>query len=149
MKIKVNKQDIIYDIKSKSHLEVANIAEPEARYRAEVGTEKMDEIMIDIQLADARVRETVSEYLVDPSPADTYDTEHLIYNFSLAPRRAKNALPALEREIKSYIVEATLALYYIAVDQVTLAEKHQALANSVSTLIQSIIYTKAAPTIRK
>lgn len=149
MKIRINIPDIIYDIKSKSHLEVANIAEPEARYKAEVGTEKMDEVMIDIHLADARVRETISEYLVDPSPADTYDTEHLIYNLALAPRRAKNALPALEREIKSYIVEATLALYYIAVDQVTLAEKHQALANSVSTLIQSIIYTKAAPTIRK
>lgn len=149
MKVKVNIEDIKFDIRNKSHLEVANITEAELRYKAEVGSEKMDEVMTNIYLADGRVREMTSEYLVDPTPVDTYDTEHLIYNFSLAPRRLKNSLPALQREIHAYIVESALALFYIAVDQVTLAEKHQALANSIQTLIQSIIYTKAAPTIRR
>lgn len=149
MVIELYTEELRNRLKATSHYEVAEIADPEARYRAEAGSEKDDEINVCLVAAIARLQGRLRQYL-----KHRYDTssDNLIglpdvYSFDLvlSERRAVNKAEALAEAMNTFVVEYALSRFYSTVSQGELSNKHSLLAVDSANLLDDLLHSKLPP----
>lgn len=151
MKIYLNVDELLFDIRNKSHQETAGILDVEERYRVEAGEHKVEELRRCLSEVSSILSRTVSRYLVDcyhqHADNDSCLPETLVYDFDLSERRMINKAQPLSDAMHSFIVHYVLAKYYATVNQTELSNKHSALTQDSASLIEEILYTKRPPIV--
>lgn len=149
MKIELSKSELLFDIHNKSHLDVSDITDAEARYRVEAGTEKTAEVERSLVTSLSMLHQIAGRYLVTDM---TYTAGNdiglpstIVLDFSFSERRLDGKAQALADAIHAYLVDNTLALFYNSVSDATLATKRAQLALTDSQLVQTLVYTKKPP----
>lgn len=151
MVITLYTEKVIKDLRTISHREAASVTDPDARYRIEAGSEKMEEIKRCVSEAHARLLARCRRWL--ESNYETYgDNELLIptaYNLELAlsERRAVNNAEVLANLMHTFLVEYALTKFYSIVHQVELSNKHSLLAIEAGNNIDESLYTKRPPLV--
>lgn len=151
MVITLYEQELYNDVRKKSHYEVAEIQDVEARYRAEAGTEKQEEIMRCINEGIAQARHRCLRYL-DETIVDradntmNIDEEHTFF-FPISERRAIGKAEPLSAALHSFVVHYALSKFYSTVSQIELSNKHSLQAVEVGNDIDNLLYTKQPPRV--
>lgn len=149
MTIILSVEELLRAIKQVSHREVAEIADVEARYRAEAGTEKEQDIFRAMVEASSALRHRVRRYLraYYQQEADNQLAlpESFVYEFSMSERRSDNKTQPLTDHMNSFIVHLTLAKFYANVSQTELSNKHSQFALAEQAIIEDMIYYKQPP----
>ena len=153
MDVTLYTKTLIDDIRNKSHYEVSAIADPEARYRAEAGTEKIAEIKRCLQEAVGRLTHRVARYLNETYTFDMTDALDVpeaedggyTFSFDMAERRTDGKREPLRNAMHSFVVHYALSYFYSTVSQSELSNKHGVAALEQAQLLDEIIYTKQAP----
>lgn len=149
MRIELSKNELLFDIQNKSHSEVSVIADAEARYKVEAGTEKIAEIERDLITAMSTLYTQIGRYLrTNHAPyadngAGLPDT--LIYDFIFSERRLDGKMQPLTDAIHAYLVDCTLGIFYSSVGHVEFQKKHAEQAATDARLVETLIYTKKPP----
>jgi len=151
MVITLYAEEIVNNLRSVSHREVAAIEDPDARYRAEAGSEKLEEIYRCIQEAFARLSARCSRWLQATYQHQRDNTMEIptqfIFEFVLSERRAINNTEGLLNEMHNFMVEYALSKFYSNVNQGELSNKHSLLALDAGNNIDQILYTKKPPRV--
>lgn len=176
MIIEISTAELFFDIKNKSHHEVASIQDVNLRYVAEAGTENYHEIYRCITDAEARIRLMCGKFLIsaeevegnippaDASPVSEEDTPStdegnshdnnlqdnvpiaFRYTFVDSPRRQDNRGRVIANGMHSAIVSMALSKFYISVNQMELSKVHDELAHRSVALLEKMLYEKVQPT---
>ena len=150
MVITLKYANILNDMKAKSQLEVANIADPDARYRAQVGTEKTVEIQRCISRAVNLLAHQCRRFLVNTYTESATDDisvpEQYVFEFSMSERRMVGATEPLQEEMHAFSVHYALAQFYSSVSQQELSNIHSKLTQEAQVNIMAILYHKNPPT---
>ena len=151
MVITLYRQELLGDLRKKSHEEVSNIVDVEARYRAEAGTEKMDDILRCVEEGVGRRRRRCWRYL---RPEYTESTDDVVVSpdeyrieLVLSERRALGKAEPLAKVMHSFVVDYALSKFYSDVAQQELSNKHSLLAEDDGREIDELLYTKVPPRI--
>lgn len=140
---------LLKDIKQKSHYEVSNITDAEARYRAQAGTEKEDEIYRSMVEVASSLKHRLRRYLDESYQEEADDQvaipDSFIYCLSVSDRRADNLLQPLTDAAHNYVVHYTLSKFYSSVSQGELSNKHSKETADAAKTIDELIYTKQPP----
>ena len=151
MTITIEFDALLKDFKEKSHLEVAVIADHDARYRAEAGTEKIAEIKRDLgegaRLLEGRCARFLSGDMPESANNAVPSDSSYIYVFDFTERRGYANAEALSALIESFIVHYALSKFYASVSQAELSNKHSTIALEASNNIDILLYTKHPPRI--
>ena len=151
MVITIYTEEVMTRLRTISHREVAEIPDAEARYRAEAGSEKLEEIYHCIAEARARLEARCARWL-----KATYHTEkdNLLsipasyeFEFDISERRAVNKTTPLTDAMNVFIVEYALSKFYSNVSQSELSNKHGLLAVDAGNQIDELLYTKLPPRV--
>lgn len=150
MLITLSVAEIMRDIKKKSHREVEEkIPDVEARYRAEAGTEKEDEITRCMVEAASALSHRMHRYLrtwyQDEVDNQLAIPEAFVYDLSFSERRAEGKAQPLTDYMHNFIVHLTLSRFYSTVSQQELSNIHSQLALDTAGLLDDMIYTKKPP----
>lgn len=149
MVITLYSQEILNDLRSKSHYEVANITDVEARYRVEAGGEKMDEIVRCINEGVARLRHRCWRFLKDDWKETSDNVVTLPDAFTielvLTERRAVGKAEPLTEAMHTLVVEYALSKFYSDMAQQDLSNKHGLLAVDAGNRIEELLYSKLPP----
>lgn len=149
--INITRANLIADMRVKSHAEVAVIPDPQERFRAELGTEKLQEANQGITDAATEIHSVLRPFLSESSSAatatDAYDTTATItYTLSVTSRKAEGLAEPLTKAIHAYIVDSALEKFYTSVSRPELSERHRAQLPSDLTVIDNLLYKRKAPT---
>ena len=151
MVITLYTEEILNSLRSVSHREVAAIEDPDMRYRAEAGSEKMEDIYHCIWDAFARLSSRCSRWL---KATYQHKRENLMdiptqftFEFVLSERRSINNTEPLTNEMHNFMVEYALSKFYSIVNQGDLSNKHSLLALDAGNAIDQILYTKQPPRV--
>lgn len=143
--------NIISQMRAISHREVSAIDDAEARYRAEAGTEKMDDIRHCVDDAYKRLLGRCSRFLKDSYTTATSDNigipESYVIELSLSERRAINKADPLEEAMHNFVVEYALSKFYSNVSQGDLSNKHSLAALDAGNNLETLLYTKQPPRV--
>lgn len=151
MVITIYTEEVMNHLRAVSHREVAEIADVEARYRAEAGSEKLEEIYRCIEEAYSRLSSRLSRWL-----KATYYTrkDNLLdvpasyeFEFDISERRAINKTDALANAMDVFMVEYALSKFYSNVSQGDLSNKHSLLAIDAGNQLDELLYTKQPPRV--
>ena len=148
MEIRLNIEGIIKDIRTKSHLEVASVADPAARYRIEAGTEKLSEIKRDIAGAVSTLVEKGYRFMDAPgidAEDDSVTEKDVVLILSVGPRRMEGKEKAVTQKIHEAVVNLALQKFYVSVSQVDLSRAHQAQATANIDEIEQMLRRKRPP----
>ena len=148
MEIRLNIEGIIKDIRTKSHLEVASVADPAARYRIEAGTEKLSEIKRDIAGAVSSLVEKCYRFMDAPgidAEDDSVTEKDVVLILSVGPRRMEGKEKAVTQKIHEAVVNLALQKFYVSVSQVDLSRAHQAQATANIDEIEQMLRRKRPP----
>lgn len=150
MLIVLNVSELMRDIKKKSHREVEErIADVEARYRAEAGTEKEDEITRCMVEAASNLSHHLHRYLRTWYQDEVDDQlalpDAFVYDLSLSERRAEGKAQPLADYMHSFVVDLTLSRFYSSVSQQDLSNIHSQKALETARLLEDMLYTKKPP----
>jgi hypothetical protein len=149
MVIELYTQELLNDIRTKSHQEVAGIEDVEARYRAEAGSEKIEDITRCLGEGLGAVRHRcirfLKEEITEHSDNLSYLPEKVTFDLALSERRAIGKNEPLTRAMHSLVVEYALSKFYSDVSQMELSNKHSALAINAGNEIDDLLYTKLPP----
>ena len=149
MVIELYTQEILDDIRMKSHQEVAAIEDVEARYRAEAGTEKMEDITRCLGEGVGALRHRCIRFLKEEITeiSDNLSSlpEKVTLDLSLSERRAIGKSEPLTKAAHSLVVEYALSKFYSDVSQMELSNKHSALALIAGNEIDDLLYSKLPP----
>lgn len=150
MKIEVIFEELLSDIKNKSHYEVASIQDVNLRYIAEAGTENEPEITRCIIEAEAMVRQMCVKFLnpdttTDDNSLPESNPDKFVYDFRTNSRMQDNRGKVMANGIHSAIVSMALSKFYISVNQMELSKAHDALAQNALTLLERMLYEKRQP----
>ena len=148
MEIRLNIEGIIKDIRTKSHLEVASVADPAARYRIEAGTEKLSEIKRGIAGAVSTLVEKCYRFMDAPgidAEDDSVTEKDVVLILSVGPRRMEGKEKAVTQKIHESIVNLALQKFYVSVSQVDLSRAHQAQATANIDEIEQMLRRKRPP----
>lgn len=152
MIITIETNELVFDISNKSHLEVANITDAEARYRAEAGTDKREEVERALTSSRAALDQLLNKYLVPDLDSEGCNDpgfpQYFTYTLRLSERRGAGKAQALADTMQSYLVNLTLAKFYHTVAQEQLASTHEGLASADAKLLTTLINTKQPPYIK-
>lgn len=142
---------ILKDVKTKSHYEVSEIPDAEARYRAEAGTEKEGEIHRCIQEGASRLMHRCLRYLrnyyTDKRDNEDNPQSVYVYDFVLSERRSLGKAEPLSEAMHTFIVEYALSKFYASVSQGELSNKHSLLAVDAGNRIDELLYFKLPPRV--
>lgn len=146
--ITINKNSILDDMQLKSHLEVASIADPQARYFAELGSEKEEEAHQCINDAVGEVMALLTRRLSSATGAedDSFDPGDVVFAISSTGRYNTGLQRALTLAIHAYIVDSALAKFYGSVSHPELATPHINRLPVQKSYIDALIYSKNEPT---
>jgi len=155
MNVIIKLKELFFDIKNKSHHEVASIQDTDLRYIAEAGTENEHEIYRCIIDAEARVCLMCGRFLksatkifgegADNTLPDTVP-EAYKYEFVDQARRQDNRGQAVTDSMHAAIVSMALSKFYVSVNQNELSKQHDALAEKNVLLLEKMLYEKLPPT---
>lgn len=152
MTITLDTKELIFDIINKSHFEVASITDAEARYKAEAGTDKQEEVERALTSARASLDQLMYKYLVPDLDTEAINQpgvpQYLTYFLRMSDRRAAGKAQPLADAMHSYLVNLTLAKFYHSVDQEKLAGTREGLAAADAQLINTLINSKQPPFIK-
>ena len=138
----IAKTELSFQMRYRSHLEVASISSEEERYKVEAGSEKTEAINTYLAEADGSLRNLLRRFLT----ANTAQDSDYTYHLDFSDRRAVNKVPALTESMKSYLIETALTAFYRTVAQVNLSQVHEAKAKADESNIINIINYKSEPT---
>ena len=148
MQVTLDIETIIRDIRTKSHLEVAGVADPAARYRVEAGTEKLSEIKRDIAGAVSSLVNDCYRFLDMAGGNEVDDTiagDKVVLNVNAGPRRMDGKEKALAQKIHEIIVDLSMQKFYVSVAQVDMSKAHQAQAVTGIQELESMLRRKRPP----
>lgn len=152
MTVQIKIKELFFDIKNKSHHEVASIQDTDMRYVAEAGTENEHEIYRCIIDAEARVRLMCGKFLKRASETFNDNTlpervpDEYTYDFIDNARRQDNRGQVIVDGMHSAIVSMALSKFYVSVNQMALSEQHDKLAANAVLLLERMLYEKLPPT---
>ncbi len=151
MKIILNVSELLFDIRNKSHEECAEITDAEARFRAEAGNHKNEELFRCLAEVGTALARTCIKYLdnyYQEEASNALDLpEALVYEFDFSERRADGKAQPMADAMHSYCVHYTLAKYYATVSQGELSNKHSLLTNEAAGAIRELMMYKKAPIV--
>jgi len=149
MQVILDIETIIRDIRTKSHLEVQNVADPSARYRVEAGTEKLSEIRRDIAGAVSSLVNDCYRFLdmkgTDGANDDVSKAKKVVLEVMAGPRRLDGKEKALAQKIHEIVVDLAMQKYYVSVSQIDMSKEHQAQAVSGIAELESMLRRKRPP----
>lgn len=153
MTVTITYESILKDIKRTSQMEMANVADPDARYRAEAGTEKEARILRCVTEAVSLMRLSchdfeVSELINGTTEADDADSvAPRSYTFSLeaGERRLEGKSKTVATLLHENIVNLAMQRFYVSVSQPSLANAHGELAAAASKNLDAALHTKRRP----
>lgn len=156
--ILINSEEVVYDIRSKTHTELAVSVQDEAqRYRIEAGTEKLDEVRRCVQEAYAEAAGALARFLDEEGNRDgdssTYGKgavilpAHLGFRFKWSERRYRYKIESLTTLLFSLIVNLAMARFYTSMQAENLSKIRAAQAQGDLSQIQALVYYKAEPVI--
>lgn len=149
MEIKLNIGKIVGDVRTKSHLEVANVPDPSARYRIEAGTEKLGEVRRDLAAAVSTLIQECYRFLDAPGidEADNLltDAEELVIVVQGGARRLYGKEKALAQKLHEIAVDLTLHKFYASVSQADLSKQHASLAATGIVSLEAMLRQKRPP----
>lgn len=157
MTIEIFTAPIWLEIRQKSHLEVQDIQDVEARDHARAGLDKEDDIRRCIDDGFAQVarrcvrflKDHYAEYADDTGYGDKSSarpTSH-IYIFDFTARRGFNKEEALTQAMHDLTVQYALAKFYMTVNQGELSNRHSLAAASAAEMIDELLYYKKPPRV--
>ena len=151
MVITLYTQELLNDLRSKSHYEVSQIENVEVRYRAEAGSEKTDEIKRCISDGIARLRHRcwrfLREEITETNDNGTYWTDESVFDLSLSELRAINKSEPLTVAMHTFVVEYALSKFYSDMSMQDLSNKHSVLAMEAGDRIDDMLFTKMPPRV--
>ena len=151
MVITLYTEDIVLDIRSISHHEVAEIPDVEARYRAEAGSDKLPLIYKGITRGVADIKASCARFLRPEYAKEGDNTrdipETYVFDFSGAERRAIGKAAPLANAMSRYIAHRALSSFYSDVSQGELSSRHEDLATRAGEDIINLIYSKVPPRV--
>lgn len=149
MDIELKTDIMLSSIKSISHREVGEIADPEARYRAEAGTEKETLIKSCICDGAAKLTHRLARFLSSGYTRSISNEpewkEQFVYSLDLSERRMANKAEPIMSEMQNFIIHYALAKFYSTVSQSDLSNKHSLITNDAAINLDNLIYTKLPP----
>lgn len=152
MTITITYSTLLNDLLEKSHLEVASIPDPDARYRTEAGTEKLPEIRRCLDDGAMLLKGRCARFLLEDSSftPDSSDNSlptvvSYVYEFDLTSRRAAGKTEALKNTIENFIVHYALSKFYASVNQGEFSNKHSLLAVEASNNLDMLLFSKHPP----
>lgn len=149
MVINLFTEELVQRLKTVSHHEVAEIADVEARYRAEAGTEKTELILRCIRDAVRRLEGRCVRFLKEvlPQYADNASGVPVAYRleFVLTERRAIGKAPLLEEACETFVLEYALSKFYSAVSQQPLSNSHSLMAIDAGERLTALLFSKQPP----
>ncbi len=152
MRIVLDIEELLLDIRNKSHEECATlIADTEARYRAEAGNHKNLELFRDIAESGSSLSRLLFRYLADyyQDEASNNDTlpESLVYELNISERRSSGKAQPLADAMHQYVVHYTLAKFYASVSQTELSNAHSLQTQGAASQIEDLLLTKKPPLV--
>lgn len=155
MKVSVilSREEILFDIMSRSHSECASISDPEARYAAEAGNDRRELLLRLLADADSEARVICGRFLREDystSATDIPETgddtgKTLNYVFEFSPRRADGKAVQLKEIMHAYLTDSVLGRFYIASGKPDFAQTHAKSAGDVATTLAALLYTRKEP----
>jgi len=151
MVIELNFKELFDRMRAVSHREVAEIPDAEARYRAEAGTEKTDDLERCLVDASARLASRLMRFLLQRD-IDYVDNEHtrpnsFTYELSLSERRSINKAEPLKEACNTFLLEYALSEFYSIVSQGELSNKHSLKALEAGDHINELLFFKLPPQV--
>lgn len=141
--------NVLKDMRIKSSIEAARIADPDLRYAVEMGTDKDNEVRQCLQEAHASLVGRVRRFLAEsPDAAGSDDLlrgESYEYKFDITSRRSSNIGVPLADGIHSYLVSRTMQKYYLSTGQTEQAAARGAEAERSAAEVERILTTKLTP----
>lgn len=149
MDIIINTAPIILEVRQKSHLNVQDIDNPEARDNARAGLEKIDEIHHCVHDGFAQLQRRCARFL-RRTVVPAYDNQEVMpesYTFSLvlAERRGANKAEPLTAAMHAFVVQYALSKFYSTVSQSEQSNKYSLQAVDTGNQIDELLYTKLPP----
>ncbi len=149
MTITINTEPILLEIRQKSHLEVQDIQDPEARDNARAGLDKMDEIRRCLEDGISQVRRRCLRFLRNEYAHWADDTravpESYVFDFSMSERRSLGKAQPLTDAMHDLAVQYALSKFYATVNQKELSNKHSVMALEAGRQIDELLYEKLPP----
>lgn len=149
MVIKLYTEELVSNIRSISHHEVAEIPDVEARYRAEAGSEKLPFIYKGISEGVGRLVRRCHRFLQGGYAKEKDNAmelpPELVFDFNISERRAVGKAEPLAEEMSSLVVHYALSRFYSNVSQPDLSNKHSLLAIEAGNEIDNMLYSKLPP----
>lgn len=148
MEIRLSIESIIKDIRTKSHLEVASVADPATRYKIEAGTEKLAEIKRNIAGAVSTLVEKCYRFMDAPGidyEDDSVTDKDITLTLSVGPRRMEGKEKAVAQKIHEAVVNFALQKFYVSVSQVDLSGAHQAQGKANIEELEQMLRRKRPP----
>ena len=148
MQVTLDIETIIRDIRTKSHLEVANVADPAARYRVEAGTEKLTEVRRNIAGAVSSLVNECYRFLDMAGTGESDDTiagDKVVLNVTAGPRRLDGKEKAFAQKIHEIVVDLAMQRFYVSVAQVDMSKAHQSQAVAEIAELETMLRRKRPP----
>lgn len=149
MRISLMYDELLFDIKNKNRAEVAGIDDPAIRYRAEIGSDKDEEIKRCILSAFATLTNTYMRFMrageVVAVDNQSYVPEKLEVEIVGSERRLGGKMPMIADIMHSLLVNMTLSKFYLTCGQSDLSTMRDSLAAADVQTLQKLIYSKQPP----
>ena len=150
MLISLNYSELLFDIKNKNRSEVASL-EPSVRYRAEVGSDKKDEINRCLRTALSTLTTTYVRFITE---AFTLSVENTVEDIDVikinlygSDRRFDGKVEAIADALHSILVNLTLSQFYVSVGQPELSGMRANLATADIQILKKLLYSKQPPCV--
>lgn len=149
MLITIDTDSVFLEVRQKSHLNVQDIQDPEARDNARAGVEKTDEIEHCIVDAFAQLTRRCARFIVEAMAAEADNWRVMpssyTYDLALSERRAINKAEPLAAVMHAFVVAYTLAKFYSSVSQGGLSNAYSLQAVELGNQLDEMLYTKQPP----
>lgn len=149
MIVTINYSEVLFDLQNKNREEVRGIETPQARYLAEAGSDKTDEVARCIQEAVSNVEVMLQRFLKRREMENASDLlrnpDDILFEFEVSERRGSDKGKMIADTIHSLVVNLSLSKFYNTVNQAELAAKRDALAASDTVVMNKLMFEKLPP----
>lgn len=150
MKISINYSELLFDITNKNRSEV-QFLEPALRYRAEIGTDKEEEVkrclLGSLATLTASYSRFFKDYVVVPADNTLLIPEIIEIDLLGSERRLGGKMSAIANGIHSILVNMTLSQYYLSVGQVELSSQRDNITAAEVQVLKKLLYSKTPPVV--
>lgn len=152
MDITITTQNVLEDMRLKSHLEVENIEDVDIRDNARADLLKSDELERAFTGSLADLGNLLARFLTDATVTATATAgnapgveESYRYEFTASERRYSGKVRLIADKMHSYVVNMALSRFYVSVGQANLSAAHANLAASDGAALVTALYSKSQP----